>query len=66
MSDIATSPTGYREARRSGHRRGVVDALCADDATLNPQAAFGQLIEDRPRRAGFGAVLHLLRGTPIT
>ncbi|WP_199514740.1 S8 family peptidase [Nucisporomicrobium flavum] len=44
----------------------AVAALCGEDATLTPQAAFDQLIAGRPTVNGFGAVVHLLPGTPTS
>jgi hypothetical protein len=45
----------------------AVAHLCGQDptATLLPQAAFDQLIDGRTRLENFGAVVHLLPGTPI-
>jgi hypothetical protein len=43
---------------------GAVAYLCGQDPTLQPQAAFANLIAGRAVLNGFGAVLHLLPGTP--
>jgi thermitase len=43
---------------------GAVAYLCGQDPALQPQAAFANLIAARPVLNGFGAVLHLLPGTP--
>jgi thermitase len=43
---------------------GAVAYLCGQNPTLQPQAAFASLIAARPVLNGFGAVLHLLPGTP--
>jgi thermitase len=43
---------------------GAVAALCGENGTLVPQAAFDQLIAGRPTVNGLGAVVHLLPGTP--
>lgn len=45
---------------------GAVAALCGEDGALVPQAAFDQLIAGRPTLDDFGAVVHLLPGTPTT
>jgi len=44
---------------------GAVAALCAADSTLKPQAAFAKLIQGKPTLQGYGAKVHLLRGTPM-
>jgi subtilisin family serine protease len=44
----------------------AVAALCGEDATLTPRAAFDRLIAGRPTVNGFGAVVHLLPGTPTS
>jgi subtilisin family serine protease len=43
---------------------GAVAYLCGQNPALQPQAAFDDLIADRPTLDKFGAVVHLLRGTP--
>ncbi|MFI5930826.1 S8/S53 family peptidase [Actinoplanes sp. NPDC051494] len=43
----------------------AVAALCGDDASLSPRAAFDQLVAGRPARPGLGATVHLLPGTPL-
>jgi hypothetical protein len=43
----------------------AVAALCGEDATLTPQAAFAQLIAGRPADPGLGTKVHLLPGTPL-
>ncbi|MEV4708433.1 S8 family serine peptidase [Actinoplanes sp. NPDC049316] len=44
----------------------AVAALCGEDATLTPRTAFDRLIAGRPTVNGFGAVVHLLPGTPTS
>ena len=42
----------------------AVAQLCAESPALDPRSAFDQLLAGRPTLGGFGAVVHLLRGTP--
>ena len=45
---------------------GAVAALCGDDAARTPRQALDLLLEGRQTLAGFGAIVHLLPGTPTT
>lgn len=42
----------------------AVACLCGENGALTPEAAFGQLVAGRPTLTDFGAVVHLLPGTP--
>jgi thermitase len=42
----------------------AVAQLCSETPTLDPRPAFDQLLAGRPQLIEFGAVVHLLRGTP--
>jgi thermitase len=42
----------------------AVAQLCAETPGLDPRAAFDQLLTGRPQLGEFGAVVHLLPGTP--
>ena len=44
---------------------GAVAALCAADPALKPQAAFTRLLQGRTVLKGYGAKVHLLRGTTV-
>ena len=43
---------------------GAVAYLCGQNPALQPQAAFDDLLANRPTLDKFGVVVHLLRGTP--
>ncbi|WP_306212143.1 S8 family peptidase [Actinoplanes sp. RD1] len=43
----------------------AVAALCGEDASLSPRAAYTALTTGRPSLPGYGKLVHLLRGTPL-